>query len=671
MGEASFRSKFYEASSAILINVAAGIVATPVWLFLVWLGSKFSPLFALLFTKIWSFLSYPISLPLGLLLIIGVFTLANSLVFVMVKKLGPQVPRVKATSYSTLVVIVAAVLSILIYSLWPTRPSPLPHLTKLTSEGNVFRGAISPDGKFFVYGVTHNGGRQSLRLGQVATLTSVQIADPEEARYENLTFSPDGSYLYFVKYDGNNLVGGLYQMAVLGGQIKKILSDRPRFFSFSLSPDGHLLAFVQHPPEGSDSALMIVNVYRANEVRTVALRKEPEQFIGVPAWSPDGKVIACAVGSTMKEGEVKITGLRADSGAEEFTTSPSWNFVGQISWLSNNNGLILSASKIYGPYQIWRIPYAGGKGERITDDLNNYDSMSLTADSSTLLTVQDDLTSDVWVKPVGQSSPSKLPGIGVGKHNDYWGFSWTPDGRILYESTAGGNQDIWVMKADGSNRKQLTASDGDNFDPCMTPDGRYIIFTSKRGESFNIWRVNADGGDPIKLSKGIRDFTPNCSPDGQWVVYTSDQGGEFTLWKARINGEMPVRLTDRPSQWPAVSPDGKQIACFYEDAQTKALKLAVIPFEGGPPVTQFDIPRTVSTWAEIRWTPDGHELTYIDTKDGVSNIWSQPLDGGAPKQLTQFQEDQIFRYEWSKDGALILSRGTVTRDLVLIKLTGD
>lgn len=670
MGEESFKSQFHAASSAILISVVGGIITTPICLFLAWLFSKFSPLFALLFTKIWSFLSYPVSLPLGVLLIFGFFTLANSLVFLMVKKLGPHVTRVKAISYSTLVVIIATVLGIVIYSLWPTQPPPLPHLTKLTSEGNVMRAAISPDGKFFVYGITHNGGRQSLRLGQVATLASVQIAEPEEARYENLTFSPDGTYIYFVKYNGNNLVGDLYQMAVVGGQLKKILPGCPRFFSFSLSPDGHRLAFVQHP-QGRDSALTMVDVYHTNEVRTVALRKEPEQFIGIPAWSPDGKVIACAVGSTTTEGEVKITGLRADNGAEEFTTRPSWNFIGQISWLSNNNGLILSASKIYGPYQIWRIPYAGGKGEPITDDLNNYDSMSLTADSSTLLTVQDDLTSAVWMIPAGQSSPAKLPGIGVGKHNDYWGFSWTPDGRILYESTAGGNQDIWVMKTDGSGRKQLTASDGDNFDPCMTSDGRYIIFTAKRGESFNIWRVSADGGDPKQLSKGIRDFTPNCSPDGQWVVYTSDQGGEFTLWKVRITGEMPVRLTDRPSQWPAVSPDGKQIACFYEDAQTKALKLAVIPFEGGSPVKQFDIPRTVSTWAEIRWTRDGRELTYIDTKDGVSNIWSQPLDGGTPKQLTQFQEDQIFRYEWSKDGALVLSRGTVTRDLVLIKLTGN
>jgi len=72
--------------------------------------------------------------------------------------------------------------------------------------------------------------------------------------------------------------------------------------------------------------------------------------------------------------------------------------------------------------------------------------------------------------------------------------------------------------------------------------------------------------------------------------------------------------------------------------------------------------------AGLRWTPDGRALTYIDTKGGVSNIWSLPLDGGLPVQLTDFKADQIFWFDFSRDGKqLALSRGTQTSDVILIR----
>ncbi|MEJ7713468.1 MAG: hypothetical protein WKF84_27395 [Pyrinomonadaceae bacterium] len=69
----------------------------------------------------------------------------------------------------------------------------------------------------------------------------------------------------------------------------------------------------------------------------------------------------------------------------------------------------------------------------------------------------------------------------------------------------------------------------------------------------------------------------------------------------------------------------------------------------------------------MRWTPDGRALTYVDTRDAVSNIWSQQLNEGAPRQVTNFTTDQISAFEWSRDGKqLALRRGTVIRDVVLI-----
>ncbi len=91
----------------------------------------------------------------------------------------------------------------------------------------------------------------------------------------------------------------------------------------------------------------------------------------------------------------------------------------------------------------------------------------------------------------------------------------------------------------------------------------------------------------------------------------------------------------------------------------------IIPFEGGKPGKIFDLPGgTNNPW---HWSKDSRSLTYIDTRGGVSNIWSFPLDDTAPKQLTNFKTEQIYNFDWSADGKqLVLARGTTTSDVVLI-----
>ena len=69
----------------------------------------------------------------------------------------------------------------------------------------------------------------------------------------------------------------------------------------------------------------------------------------------------------------------------------------------------------------------------------------------------------------------------------------------------------------------------------------------------------------------------------------------------------------------------------------------------------------------LAWTRDGRAVTYPDVKDGVWNLWNQPIDGAPPKALTNFTSDQIFSFGWSTDGKrLAIARGTVTNDVVLV-----
>ena len=151
------------------------------------------------------------------------------------------------------------------------------------------------------------------------------------------------------------------------------------------------------------------------------------------------------------------------------------------------------------------------------------------------------------------------------------------------------------------------------------------------------------------------------------MVYQSLDSGEPTLWKLPIEGGDPVRLNDTISNLPVVSPDGKQIACFYWDEQANPPHgVMIFPFEGGQSTKRLKISSAGPDAFVLHWTPDGRALLYIDTR--LSNIWSQPVDGGKPVQLTDFQNDQVFNFDYSPDGKwLAAARGRVTNDVVLLE----
>ncbi|MDQ5844800.1 MAG: hypothetical protein M3539_05835, partial [Acidobacteriota bacterium] len=86
----------------------------------------------------------------------------------------------------------------------------------------------------------------------------------------------------------------------------------------------------------------------------------------------------------------------------------------------------------------------------------------------------------------------------------------------------------------------------------------------------------------------------------------------------------------------------------------------------------FDVATTVHVnWDSLlRWSEDSKSLTYIDNRGGTENIWGQPIDGGPPKQLTDFKDREVFSYDWSRDGSLVISKGVIASDVVLITDVG-
>ena len=536
-------------------------------------------------------------------------------------------------------------------------------IERLTTSGTARRVAISPDGKYVAY-VTGEAGKQSLWVRQTATRSDIEIIPPAAERfYGGLTFSPDGNYVLYIQSPAAYGSGTLYQIPTLGGVPRKLADrlDSPVAFS----PEGKSLAFVRDNP-GEETALMMMEADGTGE-RQVATRKIPDPFAdsGI-SWSPDGRSIAIGAYSG---GECYVMTVRVADGSVKRVGAKGWRHILRVAWLADSSGFVLGAQdSANGPLQLWELSYPEGQARRITNDLNDYVDLDMTADSGSLVTVLREVRSNVWLGSRSAPSQARQIGFGVATQEGLFGLAWTADKRIAYGSLASGRRELWVMDVDGNHPRQLTSGADLQFfsSPSSCPDGS-IVFASGVFGAANVWRIDADGGNQRQLTHNGTNGAPSCSPDGKWVVFNASRGGDYSLWKIPLQGGTPQQLTDYASSFPYISPDGKWIA-FDDYALPAANKIGVIPFAGGQPFRTFDYSPSASAGPLIRWTQDGHDLTYVLDNQGVSNIWIQPLDGGRPKQLTDFTVGQIFNFAWSQDGRQIaLARGSQTDDVVLIR----
>ena len=573
----------------------------------------------------------------------------------------------------TAVMVIAAAV---IYALYhaargaPASPAAL-EFTRVTGSGDVQQADISPDGKYVAY-VRGTAGKQSLRLKQLATESDVQIATLGEDQCPGLAFSPDGSYVYFVRQKPLKPNGDLYQVPSLGGTPRKMLvgiSGSPTF-----SPDGQRIAFVRETI--NEFSLLIASVDGSGE-RALASYKETGWMDSQRvAWSPDGRTLAFA----HFRPQPVLTTIGAEGGPAQPVAGAYWNWISDFSWLPGSRHLIVAGnaqgkSGSVARSQLYEVSVERGEVRKLTHDVSTYTGVRVSTDGKTLLALQEQILATLQVATPGKESEARTLSAGNQNGDGDNGVAWTRDGKIVYCSVHSGGYDLWKMESDGSNPQRLTNNDAysGSYNPVVSLRGDFIAFVQHdRNNRWNVWRVDMDGANLKQLTQGRSDGGPAVSPDGQWVVFSRDLGGKVTLMKVPSGGGPASQLTDYNSIWPAVSPDGKWIAFGYSPGQNQPVSLAVVPFAGGQPAKVFPLPVTgqypvVWTPAPLLWTPDGHAISFLNSVNGVDNIWEQPLTGGPPKPVTHFTSDKIFSFDWSRDGRLVLSRGTDTTDALLMK----
>ncbi|MEW5975945.1 MAG: winged helix-turn-helix domain-containing protein [Acidobacteriota bacterium] len=565
--------------------------------------------------------------------------------------------------------LLAAILLYLVYSAYRQADNAGLDFTRmsirpLTTTGRVLDAAVSPDGKYLTYAV-NEGTYQSLWVRQIATLSNIQIVPPAEVLYRGLNFSVDGDYIYFARATDASPHRALFRVPALGGDPVKLVDYVSSPITFS--PDGSRLAFVRYLPSLGEYRLITATNQGTDEA-ILAVRRIPD-FLSTegPAWSPDNRLIACGVGTFTGGYSVSVAGFRLSDKSEVVISDRKWSNLRRLAWLHDGSGLMVPARDPSSGFshQIWFIPYPRGTPRRVTNDLSDYRGMSVTADSRALVTVQPEQTSRICVVPAGDSR--NVEWISSGNYDGFYGLAWAPTGQVIYTSVTDGSIDLWRVDPKEGQAQQLTHNAGMCVNPSVTRDGKYVLFDSDQLGPRNIWRLRLSDGELLRLTDGDLDLDPVPSGDGCYVIYSSIRSGKRKLWKVPIEGGQPELVSNDLLEFPAVSPDGRYIACTRQVSEDGAhSEVAVVHYHNGELVKTYpDLPTT--PWRLLRWTPDSQSLTYVRNSGGVFNVMVQPMDNGAPRQLTDFRTDRIFSFDWSHDGTqLACARGLISYDAVLI-----
>jgi TolB protein len=242
-------------------------------------------------------------------------------------------------------------------------------------------------------------------------------------------------------------------------------------------------------------------------------------------------------------------------------------------------------------------------------------------------------------------------------------LSWSPDGgRLLFTRIHGGHMALWTMKADGSDWKQVFASNKQpHFDGCWHPDNRKIAFVFDKLQGtdglLQIDTINLDGSDHKNLipHKAFEE-SPRWSPDGKRLAWVSTRDGNQEIYVADADGKNLKRLTSEPAQDnnPSWSPDGKQIA--FCSGRKGNLDIWVMNADGSD-VHRLTTDPHLDCWPA--WSPDGKRIAFTTNRDGNYEVYVMNADGTGQRNVTRHPAQDNFP-AWSPDGkrlAFISNRG--------------
>jgi eukaryotic-like serine/threonine-protein kinase len=539
-------------------------------------------------------------------------------------------------------------------------------IAPLTTSGDIAGcTSISPDGRLVVYcDRDRTTGAETLRIRQVASGATIKLADGGPLT----TFSPDGNFVYLSLANSEYPDGVLFVLPSLGGEEPRRVLTGNRG-PVAVSPDGSEIAFVRGP---FIKQSIVIARRDGSAERTLLTVTNPTRSVGgAMSWSPDGRVIAAAYRST-PGGLMSVAVVDVDKRSLRRVTDERWRAVNRVAWLHDGKGVVFSAA-LPGETnnQLWLLSYPGGQVQRITNDLHQYAANSFgVSNDDTIAIAQYVDAGDLWISDPTGGNPTR---VGGGTDFDTV-IGWTRDGRVVYLSAAP-VRSLWAVSPEGGAPRKLPVDLTDIGSISMAPGQDWLVYTTA-GTTSNLGRVDLDGGNRRQLTQSGQDGGQRVTPDGAWVVYAHWESATPSIWKVPSAGGSPVPLSKRSGR-PILAPDNQRYCAVMlaeepQDQDDPRRGIGIFRLSDGVQESTIKVSGTgsqqVLAGTQLQWAADGRALVHIRTEGNVGNLWSLPLDGGAPSQLTRFDSDRLFSFAFSPDGKrLATSRGRNSGDLVLIR----
>ncbi len=530
---------------------------------------------------------------------------------------------------------------------------------QITQTGKATLVAISPDGKY-IMNVQRDNGQESLWLRNLPTNSNTQVIPPAQTRYVALHFSPDGNYLYFERSEpGSEELHNLYRAPVLGGTPEKLISDIDSNITFS--PDSKQFAYLRYNSPNLGRFRLIIHTVDTGEEK-ILVEDAISSGLQTPAWSPDGKTLVCMT-FNVPNALSGLVAVDATTGKQKLFYSSPTAALNNPTWLPDGSGIAVITQLTRS--QISLVSYPDGKLQPITRDTNSYSDFSLAADGKTLVAVMNESHRDVIVGPSSATTASQFKRVTSG--SPVFSFTWTTDNQLI----AGSEVDLSLINPETGNRTTIAPPPGMVvIQPSACENGGHVVFgaVSITGKTtISIWRMDAAGGNFKQLSSGKLDQNPECSPDGKYVVY-QDNLDDGAVRIVSIDGGDSRRLSpELAGGGLAFSPDGKWIVFSqFQHSGDHTEKLAFISTSSEKIEKLLDFQKARNT--PVVFSHDGKSVIYAFANAGVDNLWQQPIDGSAGKQITNFDAEQIGAFHYSFDGTkLAMTRGHTDSNVVMLQ----
>jgi serine/threonine protein kinase len=416
--------------------------------------------------------------------------------------------------------------------------------------------SFSPDGKRVVFGWNGESADNNFDLYTKTVgsedLTRLTI-DSAQDMYPD--WSPDGTKITFARLGGRtDSENGLFLVPASGGPEMQLREGELRDPHWS--PDARHIAFAAIPKAPATSSR--IYLLSTADLKERQMTFPPANLSDTnPVYSPDGHLLAFVRWTGQEAGDVYLVDM--DSQRVRRLTSRNRAVFG-LAWGEGGREIIF-ASNDGREGRVWKVPVSGGEPVA-TEIAAEILSLSFSPARHLLAYEQGFNELNIWRMPGPQSTQrERAPRQLITSTQEDLNPDYSPDGRkILFSSRRTGSSEIWMSDSDGQNLVQLTSLGQHSGSPRWSPDGRRIAFDSRREGDSDIFVTDPRGRSPVRLTDNrADDVIPSWSRDGKWIYFGSERTGRWEIWKVSVDSRETVRVTHNGGWNAAESPDGRYL----------------------------------------------------------------------------------------------------------------